>query len=63
MHANGLRVTRASPAGNAAKTGVSRPEKSAVAGINCRGKGAIRGTKERCFIGFFAMARRLLILA
>jgi hypothetical protein len=30
-------------------------------GINCRGKWTVRGSENPHFIGFFAMARRLLI--
>jgi hypothetical protein len=53
-----FRVTRASPAGNAHRGA----EKSAAGGTNCRGCRARPAAENAYFIGFFAMARRLLIL-
>jgi hypothetical protein len=55
-----FRVTRASLAGNAGKSGC-RGGKFCRNGMNCRGKWTVRGTENPHFIGFFAMARRLLI--
>jgi hypothetical protein len=37
-------------------------EKSAAGGTNCRGRRSGPGAENLYFIGFFAMARRLLIL-
>jgi hypothetical protein len=57
---SGFRVTRAKPGGNADKTPFEAG-KICRDGINCRAGGALRSTKSACFIGFFAMARGLLI--
>jgi hypothetical protein len=36
-------------------------EKTAAGGTNCRSAAAVRGAEDDHFIGFFAMAWRLLI--
>src|SRR6185312_9837813 len=48
--------------GQCGQTDVARPENSAVGGINCRAEQAFPKQKKSIFIGFFAMARRLLIV-
>jgi hypothetical protein len=52
-----FRLTREAPVGNA---GLLEAEKSAVSGTNCRSKAAFASDEGYHFIGFFAMARRLL---
>ena len=62
MRANGFRVTRAKPGGNAGKPAYRGRKILPLAASIAGATRAVRVQKNPCFIGFFAMARRLLIL-
>jgi hypothetical protein len=58
----GFRVTRARRGGNAGGQGRGEAGNFCRHGINCRDRGASPRPENPYFIGFLALARRLLIL-
>jgi hypothetical protein len=58
----GFRVTRARRGGNAGGQAAARAEISAATASIAGAAGPVLGTENPYFIGFLALARRLLIL-